>query len=56
MSRVCEKCGRGTKSSQSRSHSNIASKRTQQINLQNVTIDGKKTRICAACIKSANKK
>ncbi|MDP3057208.1 MAG: 50S ribosomal protein L28 [bacterium] len=56
MSRVCEKCGRGPKSSQSRSHSNIASKRTQQINLQNTTIDGKRMRICTTCIKSANKK
>jgi len=50
MSRTCEVCGRGTRSSQSRSHSNIATKRKQYLNLQNATIDDKKVRVCAKCL------
>ncbi|MBU3999774.1 50S ribosomal protein L28 [Patescibacteria group bacterium] len=56
MSRVCQVCGRGPKSSQSRSHSNIATKRTQNINLQVAAIKGKRTRVCANCLKSIAKK
>lgn len=56
MARVCQICGRGPKSSQSRSHSNIATKRTQKINLQVATIEGKRMRVCANCLKSLAKK
>ena len=42
MSRVCEVCGRGTASGNSRSHSNIATRRKFQINLQVKKVDGKK--------------
>ncbi|MCK5085619.1 50S ribosomal protein L28 [Candidatus Parcubacteria bacterium] len=55
MSRTCQVCGRGTTSSQSRSHSNIATKRKQYINLQTKNINGKKTRICTKCIKTSAK-
>jgi len=55
MSRTCQICGRGTKASQTRSHSNIATKRKQFINVQTKTIDGKKIKICAKCIKTMAK-
>ncbi|MFA6428865.1 MAG: 50S ribosomal protein L28 [Candidatus Buchananbacteria bacterium] len=56
MAKVCEKCGRGPQSSMSRSHSNIGTKRRQQINLQAKNIDGKKMRVCTNCLKTLNKK
>lgn len=55
MSRTCQVCGRGTTSSQSRSHSNIATKRTQKINVQTKNIDGEKIKVCAKCIKTSVK-
>ncbi len=56
MARVCEKCGRGTVSGVSRSHSNIASKRRLYINLQTKKIDGRRTKICTSCLKTLAKK
>ena len=56
MSKICEKCGRKALSSQSRSHSNVATKRKQLINLQSKTIGGKKMQICTKCIKTLSKK
>ncbi|MDD3191093.1 MAG: 50S ribosomal protein L28 [Candidatus Pacebacteria bacterium] len=56
MSRTCQVCGRGTRASQSRSHSNIATKRTQKINVQNKNINGEKVKVCAKCIKTAIKR
>ncbi|MDF1498249.1 MAG: L28 family ribosomal protein [Patescibacteria group bacterium] len=55
MSRTCQVCGRGTKASQSRSHSNIATKTKQYINIQTKKIDGDKVKVCAKCIKTAAK-
>lgn len=55
MSRTCQVCGRGTASSQSRSHSNIATKRTQKINIQSKIVDGQKIKVCAKCIKTSVK-
>ncbi len=55
MSRTCQICGRGTKASQTRSHSNIATKRKQYINVQKKTIDGEKIKICAKCNKTMAK-
>ena len=55
MSRTCQICGRGTKASQTRSHSNIATKRKQYINIQKKVIDGEKIKICAKCIKTMAK-
>lgn len=55
MSRTCQICGRGTRASQSRSHSNVATKRKQFINIQSKIIDGKKVKICTKCIKTAAK-
>ena len=56
MARVCEKCGRGTISGVSRSHSNIATKRRLYINLQSKKIDGRRTKICTSCLKTFAKK
>jgi len=55
MSRVCEICGRGTKSGVTRSHSNIASLRKVKVNIQKKKIDGKTTKICTKCVKTRNK-
>lgn len=55
MSKTCQVCGRGTRSSQSRSHSNIATKRTQKINVQTKMIEGEKIKVCAKCIKTSAK-
>ncbi|HLM84119.1 MAG TPA: 50S ribosomal protein L28 [Candidatus Bathyarchaeia archaeon] len=55
MSRVCQVCGRGPKSSQSRSHSNIASKRTTAINLQTKKTGGKRLKVCSKCLKTEAK-
>lgn len=56
MSRVCENCLRGPVSSVSRSHSNIATKRRNEINLQVKTVEGKRMRICTGCIKTMKKR
>lgn len=56
MSRVCEKCSRGGLVVQWRSHSNVATRHKQQVNLQVKKIDGKRMRVCAKCIKSVKSK
>ncbi|HOF42534.1 MAG TPA: 50S ribosomal protein L28 [Candidatus Moranbacteria bacterium] len=55
MSRKCSICGRGAKTGNSRSHSNIASKRKFSINIQAKKIGRKKVKICAKCLKAQNK-
>ena len=55
MSKFCQKCERGPVSAVSRTHSNIATKRRHEINLQVKTVDGKRMRICASCIKTMKK-
>lgn len=55
MSRVCDICGRGSQVGNARSHSNIATLRKFQINLQAKTIDGKKKKVCTRCIKMMSK-
>ncbi|MBI3626578.1 50S ribosomal protein L28 [Candidatus Uhrbacteria bacterium] len=55
MARICEQCGRGALKANSRSHSNIASLRHQQINLQMKTVNGKRMKICTNCIRSSAK-
>jgi ribosomal protein L28 len=42
-------------SSVSRSHSHIATKRRQNVNLQPRRVDGVKELVCAACIKATKK-
>ena len=55
MSRQCDNCERGFLSTVSRSHSHIATKRRQNVNLQVRTVDGKRVNLCASCIKTTKK-
>lgn len=55
MSRVCQMTGRGTRSGQSRSHSNIASKRTFKINLQTKRVNGVKMKLSTKAIRTMAK-
>lgn len=55
MSKVCDICGRGYLKGNARSHSNIATIKRQQLNLQTATIDGKKVKACTKCIRNAAK-
>ncbi len=52
MAKRCDLCGRGPQTSISRSHSNVATKRRQYINLQTKNISGNKIKICTRCLKS----
>jgi len=56
MAKICQICGRGGLTGHSRSHSNIATKRKQNINIQTANQNGKKVKACARCIKSITKK
>lgn len=51
MARVCDNCGRGPNQAVSRSHSNIATKRRQFVNLQNRRIGNRTIQVCTRCIK-----
>jgi len=55
MGRFCQIRGRGALTSVSRSHSNIATKRRQYLNLQKTVYQGKRVKACARCIKSQTK-
>ncbi len=55
MSRICALSGKRANFGHSRSHSNIASKRRQNVNLQTVTINGKRYRIAARTLKTLKK-
>lgn len=52
MSRVCDICKRGTTTGNSRSHSNISTRRKFAINLQSKSIDGKRMKVCTKCLKT----
>jgi len=51
MAKICDFCGRVPQTSFKRSHSNIATKRRQNINLQIIRTGGEKLRICTRCKK-----
>ncbi len=55
MAKVCKVCQRRAVTGNSRSHSNIASKRKMHLNLQTKKIDGKKTTLCTTCLKTSKK-
>ncbi|MCX6763615.1 MAG: bL28 family ribosomal protein [Candidatus Moranbacteria bacterium] len=55
MSKVCSVCGRGAKSGNKRSHSNIATLRKFSINLQTKKIGGKRVKSCTKCISKTAK-
>ncbi len=52
MARLCKICGRGPLKAVSRSHSNIATKRRQHVNLQSMPVNGQRVRACASCIRT----
>lgn len=52
MSRVCNSCGRGPKVGNTRSHSNIATKHRQLVNLQPRKIGGQNVRLCTRCLRT----
>ena len=56
MSRKCSICNRGPQTSVSRTHSNIANKTKQYLNLQTKKILGKKMKLCTKCLKNFKKK
>ena len=53
--RKCDICGRGPQTGNRRSHSNIATKRKQALNLHSKIIDGKRIRICSKCLKKMDR-
>ncbi|MCH7492859.1 50S ribosomal protein L28 [Patescibacteria group bacterium] len=55
MAKVCEICGRGALSGQSRSHSRVATKKKQNVNLQKTLLNNKRVKACARCIRSQSK-
>ena len=55
MAKRCDRCGRGALKGNSRSHSNIATIRHQQLNLQSKVIGGARLRICTGCLRSLHK-
>jgi ribosomal protein L28 len=56
MARVCDRCGRGSNRAISRSHSNIATKRQQFVNLQARSVAGKQMKVCTRCVRTMTKK
>jgi large subunit ribosomal protein L28 len=52
MSRIDQLTGKGPNFGQSRSHSNRATKRRQNVNLQTIRIDGVKVRVSARTLKT----
>ncbi|HEU0050968.1 MAG TPA: 50S ribosomal protein L28 [Patescibacteria group bacterium] len=55
MSRICQLTGKHAIFGHSRSHSNIATKRRQNVNLQTIRINGKRIRVAARTLKTLKK-
>lgn len=55
MSRICLLSGKRANTANSRSHSNIATKRRQNVNLQTVVINGQRIRLAARTIRTLKK-
>lgn len=55
MARICDRCERGSNRGNSRSHSNIATKREQFANLQKRRIGGTVMTLCTRCLKTMAK-
>jgi ribosomal protein L28 len=56
MARTCPICERGANNANSRSHSNIATKRMQHVNIQTMLVKGKRVKACTSCIRGRNQK
>ena len=50
MAKICDLCQRKPRVGNSRSHSNIATKRRLMINLQTRRIDGQRLLVCTSCL------
>lgn len=55
MSRICTLSGRGTASGNTRSHSNIATRRTFKVNLQTKKINGVRVRLGTRALRTLTK-
>lgn len=55
MAKVCDLCGRGGLTINWRSHSNIATKHKQNLNLQRRKIDGVSLKVCTSCTRTMKK-
>ncbi|MEY4722944.1 MAG: Ribosomal family [Candidatus Parcubacteria bacterium] len=55
MARLCDRCDRGSNRGNSRSHSNIATKRQQFANLQSRRVGGVSMKLCTRCLKTMSK-
>ncbi len=55
MSRTCDLTGRGTRTGNSRSHSNIASRRTFKVNVQTKRLGGMKVKLSTKALRTLAK-
>ncbi|OIO51961.1 50S ribosomal protein L28 [Candidatus Uhrbacteria bacterium CG_4_10_14_0_8_um_filter_58_22] len=55
MARRCDACGRGSNRANNRSHSNVATKKEQNANLQPRRLAGMKVKVCTRCLKTLAK-
>jgi ribosomal protein L28 len=55
MSKACDVCGRGYLKGNARSHSNIATIKRQHVNIQSMSLNGKRVKACTSCIRTASK-
>ncbi|MBI4091086.1 MAG: 50S ribosomal protein L28 [Candidatus Komeilibacteria bacterium] len=55
MAKNCDRCHRGPAIGNTRSHSNIATKRRMMLNLQARTVEGVRQLLCTSCIKTLRK-
>ncbi len=55
MAKVCDMCSRGPASANWRSHSNVAAKRRQHINLQSRRVAGGRMKVCTSCLRTVKK-
>jgi large subunit ribosomal protein L28 len=55
MSRICQLSGKSALYGNSRSHSNIATRRRQGVNLQTIQINGQRIRVAARTLRTLKK-
>jgi ribosomal protein L28 len=55
MSRICQLSGKCANTANNRSHSNVATKKTQDVNLQTRRINGVKVRLSSRALKALKK-
>jgi large subunit ribosomal protein L28 len=55
MSRICQLSGKSAKYGNSRSHSNIATRRRQGVNLQTIKINGQRIRVATRTLRTLKK-